>query len=75
MTAEQAGTTNLNRAHHTTLLWRQRVGEPKVVAVLAEDVGHLQRWSHAQKLEALTGYARSSSGLSVARTVLAETLV
>ncbi len=45
--------------------WMSRKSEP----VLAEDVGHLQRWSHAQKLSALTGYARSSSGLSVARTV------
>src|SRR6267143_322894 len=75
MTAEHAGTTDFNSAHHPPLLWRQRVGEPEVGPVLAEDVVHLQRWSHAQKRSALTGYARSSSGLSVARTVFAETLV
>src|SRR3989442_14251315 len=75
MTAEHAGTTDFNSAHHPPLLWRQRMGEPEAGPVPAEDVGHLQRWSHAQKRSAWTGYARRSSGLSVARTVLAETLV
>jgi hypothetical protein len=41
MTAEHAGTTDFNRAHHPPLLWRPRVGEPEVGTVLAEDVGHL----------------------------------
>jgi hypothetical protein len=47
MSAQGCGPTTLDGAHHTTLLWRQRVCESEVVAVLAKDVGHLQRWSHA----------------------------
>ena len=73
MTAEHGGAALLNGSHDATLLWRQRVREPKRSAVLAEDVGQLQRWSHGQKRSALTEYARSSSGLSVALTVLLET--
>jgi hypothetical protein len=47
MSAQGCGTTLLNGAHHATLLWQQRVLESEIVTVLAEDVGHLQRWSHA----------------------------
>jgi hypothetical protein len=47
MSAQACGPTLLNGTHHATLLWRQRVRESEVVPVLAEDVGHLQRWSHA----------------------------
>jgi len=47
MSAQAGGPTTLNGAHHATLLWRQRVCESEIVTVLAEDVGHLQRWSHA----------------------------
>jgi hypothetical protein len=41
MSAQGCGATALNRAHHATLLWRQRMRESKVVPVLAEDIGHL----------------------------------
>jgi hypothetical protein len=47
MSAQGCGATALDGAHHATLLWRQCVRESEVVPVLAEDVGHLQRWSHA----------------------------
>jgi len=47
MSAQGCGSTALDSAHHTTLFWQQRVRESEVVPVLAEDVGHLQRWSHA----------------------------
>jgi len=41
MSAQAGGPTALNGAHHTPLLWRQRVRESEVLPVLAEDVGHL----------------------------------
>jgi hypothetical protein len=47
MSAQAGSTTLLNGTHHATLLWQQRVHESKVVTVLAEDIGHLKRWSHA----------------------------
>jgi hypothetical protein len=47
MSAQAGGPTALNGAHHAPLLWQQRVRESEIVTVLAEDVGHLQRWSHA----------------------------
>jgi len=75
MTAERGGAALLNGSHDATLLWRQRLPKAIRSTVLTEDVGQLQGWSHAQKRSALTGYARSSSGLLVARTVLLETKV
>jgi hypothetical protein len=47
MSAQGCGPTALNGAHHATLLWQQRVCESEIVTVQAEDIGHLQRWSHA----------------------------
>src|ERR1051326_1025944 len=47
MSAQAGSTTLLNGAHHAPLLWRQRMRETKVIRVLAEDVGHLERRSHA----------------------------
>jgi hypothetical protein len=41
MTAKHDGTTDFNSAHHSPLFWRQRVSEPEVGPVLAENVGHL----------------------------------
>jgi len=41
MSAQGGGPTALDRAHHATLLWRQRMRESEVVPVLAEDIGHL----------------------------------
>jgi hypothetical protein len=47
MSAQTGGPTLHDGAHHAPLLWRQRVREAKVVTVLTENVGHLQRWTHA----------------------------
>jgi hypothetical protein len=41
MTAECGSAALLNRSHDATLLWRQRVREPKRRTVLTEDVGQL----------------------------------
>src|SRR5689334_10876430 len=76
MSAESGGPTALNSAHHAPLLWRQRMRESKVMPVLAEDVGHLQGWSHAYDgSSSSTPRARNSSGLGAARTVADETYV
>jgi hypothetical protein len=47
VSAQDCGTALLNGSQHTALLWRQRVRSAKRRAVLTEDVGHLQRRSHA----------------------------
>src|SRR5215216_6628022 len=75
MSAQGCGPTTLKGAHHAPLLWQQRVLESEVVTVLAEDIGHLQRWSHAYDCSSSTPRARNSSGLGAARTALAETYV
>jgi hypothetical protein len=73
MSTQAGSPTALDGAHYAPLLWRQRVRESEVVPVLAEDVGHLQRWSHAYDRSSSTLRARNSSGLGAARTALAET--
>jgi hypothetical protein len=74
MSAQAGGPTTLNSTHHATLLWRQLMRESEVMPVLAEDIGHLQRWSHAYDCSlSSTPMARNSSGLGAARTVAVET--
>src|SRR5438067_2324696 len=73
MTAEHAGAARFNSAHHAPLLWRQRMRGAKRGPMLAADVGHLQRWPRHQWGASLSTWARSSSGLGVARTVCVET--
>jgi len=73
MTAEHASAALFDSAHDATLLWRQRVRGAKGCSVLAEDVGHLERWSRHQRRAVVSAGARSSSGLGVACTVSADT--
>lgn len=73
MPAENACPTLLDGSHHAALFWHERVRQPEVGTVLAEDVCYLECRSHAQARFDLTGFARNSNGLSVARTVFSET--
>lgn len=73
MTAEDACPTLLNGSHDAPLLWAERVRESEVGTVLAEDVCYLKCGSRAQARFDPSFDARSSSGLSVARTVFSDT--
>jgi len=44
MTTQHAGATDFYGLHHAPLLWQQRIALAEVVSVLAQDVGHLERW-------------------------------